>query len=96
MTDPRRLGHAQRRRMGAASNIYDATTRAPSFGLTDQVQVKGRYGPQTVVGVVPNVTAPTDEHDGHGYVVQGGKRMRQTMHLSGELKPFEIGMEEAT
>jgi hypothetical protein len=94
-TDPRRLGHAQRRRIGGASNVYGATTKAPSFGLTEQVQAQGRYGPVTVTGIMPNVTRPDGVNDGHAYVVKGGKSGRESMHLSGELSPFEMGMEEA-
>lgn len=94
MADPRRVGHAQRRRMGAPSNVYGDTMKPPSYGPGDTVKASGRYRTQTVTNVVPNVTRPDGDNDGHGYVVQGGKGGRQTMHLSGELKPFEIGIEE--
>jgi len=58
------------------------------------VKAPGRYGPQTVTGVVHNVVEPGNGHDGHAYAVTGGKGQRTTVHLSGELKPFEMGTEE--
>lgn len=92
--DPRRVGQAQRRRVGASSNMYADTMSPPSYGPGDTVKAKGRYRTQIVTGVVPNVVPPGDGSDGHGYIVQGGKSGRQTMHLSGELSSFEIGVEE--
>lgn len=86
MGDPRRLGMAQRRRIGASSNVYDTTIQPPSFGAGDSVRAKGRYGMQAVVAVVPSVVRPSGDVDGHGYVVQGGKRGRTSMHLSNELR----------
>jgi hypothetical protein len=96
MADPRRVGHAQRRRMGAPSNVYAATMKPPTFSPGDPVQAAGRYRDQVVSQVVPNVTRPSATSDGHGYVVKGGKTGRETMHLSGELRPFRFGQEEAT
>ena len=94
MTDPRRVGHAQRRRMGASSNMYADTLKPPSYGPGDTVKAKGRYKTQTVTGIIPNVTKPGPDSDGHGYVVSGGKKGRQSVHLSGELAPFTLGPEE--
>lgn len=96
MTDGRRVGHAQRRRIGAPSNMYADTMKPPSYGPGDTVKAKGRYRTQTVTGVIPNLTQPGLGSDGHGYVVSGGKGGRESVHLSGELQPFEMGMEEAT
>lgn len=96
MADIRRLGHAQRRRVGGPSNIYDAVMKPPSFGVRDQVRATGRYGPVTVTGIVPNYAKPEGGNDGHAYIVTGGKSGKQSLHLSGELRPFELGMEEAT
>lgn len=60
--------------------------KPPSFGPGDEVRARGRYGTQTVVGVVPNVMRPQEGMtDGHGYVVTGGKGGRQSMHASGDL-----------
>jgi hypothetical protein len=87
MTDARRVGQAQRRRIGASPNMYSNTMLPPSFGPGDTVTAKGRRGPQAVVGVIPNVSRPGGGHDGHGYVVQGGKKGRRTVHPSGELVP---------
>jgi hypothetical protein len=93
--DPRRLGHAQRRRVGAPSNVYADTMKPPTYGPGEQVRAAGRYGPQTVEDVVPNITRPdTNVSDGHGYIVSGGKGGRKTVHLSGELTPFETGQGE--
>ena len=86
MTDTRRLGHAQRRRVGAPSNIYDNTMPPPSRGIGDQVRAPGRYGNQTVVDVMAGMQRPDGTNDGHGYVVQGGKRGRRSVHLSGDLR----------
>jgi len=96
MADSRRVGMAQRRRMGASSNMYADTLKPPAHGPGDAVKAPGRYGKQTVTDVIPNLTRPSGGNDGHGYVVQGGKMGRQSVHLSGELRPFEMGMEEAT
>ena len=85
---------AQRRRMGAPSSMYSNTMNAPSYGPGDTVKVPGRYGVQTVAGVIPNVASPGNGHDGHAYIVQGGKAGRQSVHLSGELMPFQMGTEE--
>lgn len=81
--------------MGASSNAYSQTMKPPAYGPGDTVKAKGRYRTQTVTDVVPNVTRPDGDNDGHGYVVSGGKTGRQSMHLSGELKPFQLGTEEA-
>jgi hypothetical protein len=94
MTDTRRLGHAQRRRLGAPSNVYADTLRPPTHGPGDTVKAPGRYGAQTVVDVMPSVTRPDTNNDGHAYAVQGGKGGRVTIHLSGELKPFQMGQGE--
>jgi hypothetical protein len=94
--DPRRLGHAQRRRVGAPSNVYGDTLLPPAHGVGDTVKAQGRYRTQTITGVVPNVVRPDGVNDGHGYVVTGGKTGRETLHLSGEIEPFELGTEEAT
>lgn len=95
MADPRRVGHAQRRRMGAPSNVYADTMKAPTYGPGETVRAPGRYGTMTVQNVVPNITRPSALSDGHGYEVSGGKGGRVTMHLSGELTPFKLGQEEA-
>jgi hypothetical protein len=76
--------------------MYADTLKPPTHGPGDTVKAPGRYGVQTVTGVIPNLVQPGLGSDGHGYVVQGGKGGRETVHLSGELKPFEMGMEEAT
>lgn len=94
MTDARRVGHAQRRRIGASPNMYSNTMLPPSFGPGDTVTAKGRRGVQAVVGVIPNVSQPGAGNDGHGYVVQGGKGGRRTTHASSELMPFQIGAGE--
>lgn len=96
MGDPRRLGHAMRRRMGAPSNVYADTMKPPTYAPGDPVQAAGRYRNQVVSKVHPNVVRPGPGSDGHGYEVTGGKGGRTTMHLSGELRPFELGREEAT
>ena len=82
--------------MGAPSNVYADTMRPPTFGPGDPVQAAGRYRDQVVSAVVPNVTRPGEGTDGHGYIVRGGKGGRETMHLSGELRPFQAGLGEAT
>lgn len=94
MADPRRVGHAQRRRMGAPSNVYADTLKPPSFGPGETVKAQGRYRSQTVSAVIPNVTRPDGVNDGHAYVVAGGKKGRTSVHLSGELRPFTLGTEE--
>lgn len=99
MADGRRVGHAQRRRIGAPSNVYDDTTHQPSFGVGDVVRAGGRYGPQTVVEVHPNVLGHPGEilgrvNDGHGYTVEGGKGKRRTFHGSASLTSFGQGSEE--
>lgn len=96
MTDTRRLGHAQRRRLGAPSNVYADTMKPPTYGPGDTVKAPGRYGGVTVVNVMPAITRPGRDSDGHGYAVQGGKTGRITVHLSGELRPFQMGQTEAT
>lgn len=68
--------------------------KAPSFSEGDEVRAQGRYGVNRVVAVRPNITRPDGTNDGHGYFVQGGKLGRVTMHLSGELRPFQLGMSE--
>lgn len=95
MTDGRRLGHAQRRRIGAPANVYGDTMKPPSYGPGDTVKAPGRYGAQTVTDVVANAVRPGPGTDGHAYVVTGGKGQRSTTHLSGELQPFQMGTEEA-
>lgn len=82
--DPRRLGHAQRRRIGAPSNVYGNTIKPPTRGLGATVRARGRYGPQTVVGIRIG-THPAGETDGHTYTVAGGKKGRRSEHSSAEL-----------
>jgi hypothetical protein len=82
--------------MGAASNVYADTMKPPTFNPGDPVKAAGRYRNQVVSAVHPNVVQPGPGSDGHAYEVTGGKTGRTTLHLSGELKPFEIGQEEAT
>jgi len=94
MADPRRVGNAQRRRMGAPSSMYANTMMPPTFNPGDTVKAPGRYGVQTIAGVMPNVTMPSGGHDGHAYIVMGGKTGRQSVHLSGELRPFQVGLGE--
>lgn len=95
MPDGRRVGHAQRRRIGAPSNVYSDVMKPPTYAPGEQVRAPGRYGILTVESVVPNITRPdTDVSDGHGYVVSGGKMGRKTVHLSGELTPFAMGQGE--
>jgi hypothetical protein len=94
MTDTRRVGHAQRRRMGAPSNVYSDTIQPLSFGPGDTVKAKGRYRTQQVSGVYPSYSRPDGTNDGHAYAVTGGKKGRTTVHLSGELSSFTEGMEE--
>ena len=95
MGDGRRLGHAQRRRMGAPSNVYGDTMKPPSHDVGDTVKAQGRYRLQTVTSVRPGVRRPNGEDDGHDYTVTGGKRGRSTTHSSSELTSFGIGQEEA-
>ena len=80
--------------MGAQSSMYSGTVAPPAYGAGDTVKAKGRYGTQTVVGIVPNAVDPTGGNDGHGYVVQGGKSGRQSVHASSDLEAFELGTEE--
>lgn len=82
--------------MGAPSNVYADTMKPPTYAPGDPVKAAGRYGGQTIAAVIPNITRPSETSDGHGYQVTGGKMGRTTVHLSGELKPFEMGQEEAT
>lgn len=70
--------------------------KPPAYGPGETVRAPGRYGTLTVENVVPNITRPGRDSDGHGYEVKGGKMGRVTMHLSGELQPFSVGTEEAT
>lgn len=95
MTDGRRVGHAQRRRIGAPSNVYSDTVKPPSYGVGDTVKAKGRYRTGQVTAVIPSIAKPDGVNDGHGYQVSGGKGGRVTTHLSGELKPFQEGQTEA-
>jgi hypothetical protein len=94
MTDTRRLGHAQRRRVGAPANLYGDTMQQPSFGVGDTVKAKGRYRSQTVTAIQAGVNRPDGTSDGHLYEVTGGKSGRVTVHPSGELSSFELGTEE--
>lgn len=84
--DTRRVGHAQRRRVGAPSNVYADTMKPPSYGAGDQVRAKGRYGMQTVESILPNEVRPDGSIDGHAYAVRGGKAGRLSFHLSNELR----------
>lgn len=80
--------------MGAAANAYGNTLKPPSYGAGDSVKAKGRYRSQTVDSVIPNGGTLDGGNDGHAYVVSGGKTGRKSVHLSGELRPFEMGTEE--
>jgi hypothetical protein len=93
--DTRRLGHAQRRRVGEASNIYSTTVKPPSYGVGDTVKAKGRYRSGTVTAIFPSVTHAGEGTDGHAYEVTAGKGGRRSTHLSGELAPFQEGQTEA-
>ena len=95
MTDGRRVGHAQRRRIGAASNMYAETVKPPTYSVGDTVKAPGRYRTGTVTAVFPGVMKADGTNDGHGYAVSGGKMGRVTTHLSGELRPFQMGKTEA-
>jgi hypothetical protein len=95
MTDGRRVGQAQRRRIGAPSNVYSDTVKPPTHGVGDTVKAAGRYRTGTVTGIIPSITHPGPGTDGHGYEVTGGKGGRKSVHLSGELKPFQEGQQEA-
>lgn len=90
-TDGRRVGHAQRRRIGAPSNVYDNTIKPPTFGVGDVVQARGRYGRPSVTSIIPNITKPISDAgiDGHVYEVSGGKGGRTTRHFSDELRRNE-------
>ena len=94
MADPRRVGHAQRRRMGAPSNVYADTVKPPTHGVGDTVKAKGRYRSGTVTAVFPSVMKHDSDNDGHGYEVTGGKGGKKSVHLSGELRPFQMGQGE--
>jgi len=94
MTDPRRVGHAQRRRMGAASNVYDTVAKPPAYAYGEQVSAPGRRGVQTIVGIAKSAVSADRTNDGHAYAVQGGKAQKVSWHLSGELRPFDIGQED--
>jgi len=85
--DTRRVGHAQRRRVGAPSNVYGNTMKPPAYGPGDPVRARGRYGVQEVTTVIPAFTRPDSLNDGHAYGVTGGKGGRTTYHLSSELRP---------
>jgi hypothetical protein len=74
--------------------MYDFVLKPPSHNVGDMVKVQGRYGPQTVECVHPNITRPDDGTDGHAYSVTGGKLKRRSIHLSGEIQPFNLGTEE--
>jgi hypothetical protein len=95
MTDTRRLGHAQRRRVGAPSNVYSDVMKPPTYGPGDTVKAQGRYGVVQVTNVMPNTTRPQrDVSDGHSYEVTGGRLGRKSVHLSGQITPFEMGTGE--
>jgi hypothetical protein len=93
--DNRRIGQAQRRRNGGASNVYADTVKPPTHGVGDTVKAKGRYRTGTVTAIFPSIGHPGEGSDGHGYEVTGGKGGRKSTHLSGELKPFQEGQTEA-
>ena len=95
MTDGRRVGHAQRRRIGAAANMYGDTVKPPTHGVGDTVKAAGRYRTGTVTAIYPSVTHPGEGTDGHAYEVTAGKGGRKSIHLSGELQPFQVGQTEA-
>jgi len=89
--DTRRVGHAQRRRAGAPANVYDTTMKPPAYGPGDPVRAQGRYGIQEVATVIPAFQRPSADHDGHAYIVRGGKGGRTTMHTSDQLRPANPG-----
>jgi hypothetical protein len=95
MTDGRRVGQAQRRRIGAPSNMYSDTVRPPTHGVGDTVKAKGRYRSGTVTAIFPSIMKHDGANDGHGYEVTAGKGGRKSVHLSGELRPFQEGQTEA-
>jgi hypothetical protein len=95
MTDGRRVGHAQRRRIGAPSNVYADTVKPPTYGVGDQVKAQGRYRAGSVTAIFPSVMKADDQHDGHAYEVTAGKGGRKSIHMSGELQPFQTGQQEA-
>lgn len=96
MTDGRRVGHAQRRRIGAASNMYGDTVKPPTHGVGDTVKAAGRYRTGTVTAIFPSAGGHAGGgNDGHAYEVTAGKGGRKSVHLSGELKPFQEGQTEA-
>ena len=80
--------------MGAPSNVYADTVKPPTHGVGDTVKAKGRYRTGTVTAVFPSVMKADGINDGHGYEVTGGKGGRTSVHLSGELAPFQMGQEE--
>ena len=88
MADLRRVGQAQRRRMGGSPNVYGTAVKPPAYGIGDTVKARGRYGTGVVVGITPGVVRPSasDGVDGHGYHVSAGNGARVTLHLSSELK----------
>jgi hypothetical protein len=67
-----------------------------TYSVGDTVKAEGRYKAQTVTSVHLGQSRPGSRDDGHTYTVSGGKRGRQTQHLSGQLRPFDMGTEEAT
>lgn len=84
--DGRRIGQAQRRRIGAPSNVYSDTMKQPTHSVGDIVRAKGRYGDQRIDGIYSGMTRPQEGTDGHGYLVSGGKGGRRSLHLSGDLR----------
>lgn len=76
--------------------MYANTMKPPTFAPGEEVKAPGRYGVMTVDSVMPNAARPGANCDGHLYTVTGGKGGRTTTHLSGELRPFQMGQEEAT
>ena len=96
MTDGRRVGQAQRRRIGASSNMYQDTVKPPTHGVGDTVKAAGRYRTGTVTAIFPSAGGHAGGgNDGHAYEVTAGKGGRKSVHLSGELKPFQEGQTEA-
>lgn len=94
--DMRRVGHAQRRRIGASPNMYGDTVKPPTHGVGDTVKAAGRYRTGTVTAIFPSAGGRAGNgNDGHAYEVTAGKSGRTSVHLSGELKPFQEGQMEA-
>lgn len=83
MADPRRVGNAMRRRMGAPSSMYADAAQPPEFSPGDMVTAKGRRGPMRVSGIVANVPENT-------YAVQGGYRRRFTTHQASDLSLIDV------